>query len=67
MQYFIETGFDVSLQHPLVSSGAEVVDLGDRVVSAAVRAEPIRARLEIRLEDRFEHRLQAGLDPMPLS
>ena len=39
-----------------------MVDLGDRVMCAPVRAEPIRARLEIRLEDGFEHRLQAGLD-----
>jgi hypothetical protein len=39
-----------------------VVDLGDRVVRTPDRAEPIRARLEIRLENRLEHRLQAGLD-----
>ena len=38
------------------------MDLGDRVLRAPVRAEPVRARLEIRLEDGFEHQLQAGLD-----
>jgi hypothetical protein len=39
-----------------------VVDLGDRVVRAPVRAEPVRARLEVRLENGLEHRLQAGLN-----
>src|SRR6266536_2249230 len=39
-----------------------MMDLGDRVLSAPVRAEPIRARLKIRLEDRLEHQLQASLD-----
>jgi len=38
------------------------VDLRYRILRPPVRAEPIRARLEIRLEDRFQHRLQAGLD-----
>jgi len=38
------------------------VDLGNSVVRAAVRAEPVRARLEVRLEDGFEHQLQRGLD-----
>ena len=35
---------------------------GDRVVRAAARAEPVRARLEIRLKDGFEHELEGGLD-----
>jgi len=39
-----------------------VVDLGDRVVLAAAGAEPVRERLEIRLEDWFEHQLQGRLD-----
>ena len=39
-----------------------MVDLGDRVLRASVRAEPVRARLEIRLEDGLEHQLQARLD-----
>src|SRR6266704_6245722 len=37
-------------------------DLGDRVVRTPDRAEPVRARLEIRLENWLEHRLQASLD-----
>ena len=36
------------------------MDLGYRVVRAAVRAEPVRARLEVRLEDGFEHELEAA-------
>jgi hypothetical protein len=39
-----------------------VVDLGDRVVLTAAGAEPVRERLEIRLEDWFEHQLQGRLD-----
>src|SRR5260370_11569936 len=64
MRDFIEAGFDVALQHPLVVAGpgGEEVDLGDRVLRAPVRAEPVRARLEIRLEDGFEHQFQACLD-----
>jgi len=37
------------------------MDLGDRVVGTPVRAKPIRARLEVRLEDGFQHCFQAGL------
>src|ERR1019366_8231949 len=65
MRDFVKAGFDVALQHPLVVAGpgGEEVDLGDRVLRTPVRAEPVRARLEIRLEDGFEHKLQACLDP----
>ena len=38
------------------------MDLGDRVLRSAVRAEPIRARLEIRLKDGLERCFQARLD-----
>jgi hypothetical protein len=38
------------------------MDLGDRVVLPPVGAKPVRARLEIRLENRFEHCLQACLN-----
>ena len=38
------------------------MDLGYRVVRAAVRAEPVRARLEVRLEDGLQHQLERGLD-----
>jgi len=38
-----------------------VVDLLDRVLGPAHRAEAVAARLEVRLEDRLEDQLQAGL------
>jgi hypothetical protein len=64
MRNLVETGFDVALQHPLVIPGAggEIVDLGDCVLRPPVRAEPIGARLEIRLEDGLEHQFKACLD-----
>ena len=41
------------------------MDLGDRVLRSALRAEAIGTRLEVRLEDRLEHQLQRGLhDPV---
>ena len=39
-----------------------MLDLGNRVMRPPVRAEPIRARLEIRLKDGLEHQFQACLD-----
>ena len=39
----------------------KIVDLGDGVVGSAPRAEAVAARLEVRLEDRFEHQLEGGL------
>ena len=64
MRNLIETGFDIALQYPLVIAGpgGEEVDLGNGVLRAPVRAEPVRARLEIRLEDGLEHQFQACLD-----
>src|ERR1039457_28085 len=61
---FVETGFDVGLEYPPVIGGlrCQVMDVGDRVMCAPVRPEPIRARLEIRLEDGLEHQFQACLD-----
>src|SRR5687767_4518941 len=42
-----------------------MMDLGDRVLRSALRAETVRARLEVRLEDRLEHQLQRSLhDPV---
>ncbi len=58
----VETRFDVGLEHPLVASGAEVVDLRGRVLGSASGAEPVGTRVEVRLKDRFEHQLQGGLD-----
>jgi len=37
------------------------MDLGYRVLRAPVGPKPIRARLEVRLENGFEHRLEARL------
>ena len=43
-----------------------MVDLGDRVLSAASGTEPIRAGLEVCLPDRLQHQLQGGLHhPVP--
>jgi len=62
----VETRFDVRLQHPAVTVVVELVDLSDRVLRPAPRAEAIGAWLEIRLEDRLEHQLQGRLhDPVP--
>ena len=38
-----------------------MVDFGDRVMRAPVRAEPVRARLEVGLEDGFQHQFERGL------
>jgi len=41
------------------------MDLRDRVLGSAHRTEAVAARLEVRLEDRLEHQLDAGLhDPV---
>jgi hypothetical protein len=42
--------------------GAELVNLGDRVVRPPHRPEPVGDRLEVRLEDGLQHELQRGLD-----
>jgi hypothetical protein len=61
----IETRLDVSLHDPLIRAGREVLHLGDRVLRPASRPEPIRARLKIDLEDRFQHQLDRCLnDPI---
>jgi len=53
---------DIRVQHPLVTAGAVVVDLGDRVVRPPPGPEPVGDRLEVGLEDGFQHQLQRGLD-----
>ena len=58
----VKARLDVSVQHPPVTVGAELVDLGDRVVGPPLRPEPIRDRHEVGLEDRFQHQLQRRLD-----
>ncbi len=58
----VEGRLDVRIKHPLVTPGAVEVDLSDRVLGSPLRPEPVRARLEVRLEDGFQHQLQRGLD-----
>jgi len=58
----VKARLDVRVQHPAVTLGAEMVDLGDRVVSAPLGPEPIGDRLEVGLEDRFQHSFQRRLD-----
>jgi hypothetical protein len=42
-----------------------VTDLGDGVLGSASGTEPVRARAEVRLEDRLQHQLQGRLhDPV---
>ncbi len=44
----------------------KMAHLGHRVMSPALRAEPVGAREEIRLEDRLQHQFQGRLDhPVP--
>jgi hypothetical protein len=60
MRDLIEARRDVGLENPLVVARgrSEEVNLGDRVMSAAVRAKAVGTRLEVRLEHRLEHQLQ---------
>src|SRR3954468_11921721 len=61
MRDFVEAGFDVSFDDPLIRAGREVMDLGHRVMSSAIRAKPIGAREKIRLENWLQHQFNAGL------
>ena len=58
----VEARLDVRVQHPPVALGAEEVDLGDRVLGPPLGPEPVGDRLEVGLEDRFQHQLQRRLD-----
>ena len=51
----VEARLDVAFHDPLIRAAREVVDLGDRVLGSALRAEAVTDRLEVRLEDRLEH------------
>ena len=62
MREVVKGRLDVRVQHPPVTPGAEVVNLGDRVVCPPAGPEPIRARQEIRLEDWFQDQFQRRLD-----
>jgi hypothetical protein len=58
----VETRLDIRVQHPLIPSGAVEVDLSDRVVCPPPGPKPVGDRLEVGLEDGFQHQLQRGLD-----
>src|SRR3954454_22833242 len=62
MRNFVETSFDVALDDPLIRVGRVVAHLGHRVMCPAIRAKPIRAWVEIRLENRLQHQFQGRLD-----
>ena len=51
----------VSVEHPAVTVGAELMDLGDRVVRPPPGPEPVGDRHEVGLEDGFQHQLQRRL------
>ena len=57
----VEARLDITFQDPLIGAGSELVNLSDRVMGSAPRAEAIRAWLEVRLEDRLEHQLEGRL------
>lgn len=61
MRDFIEAGLDITLQHPLVGVGRQVVDLGQRVMRPASGAETVAARSKIRLENGLEHQFEGCL------
>src|SRR5437868_4811799 len=61
MRDFVEAGFDVSFEDPLIRAGREVMDLGHRVMSPAIRAKPVGAREKIRLENWLQYQFNAGL------
>jgi site-specific DNA recombinase len=62
MRDVVEARLDIALQHPLIRVARQKVRLGDRVVRAPARTEPIRARLEVRLGNGFKPQLQRRLD-----
>jgi hypothetical protein len=58
----VKAGLDISIQHPLIALGAEMMNLSDCVLGSPPRPEPVGDRLEVGLEDRFQHQLQRRLD-----
>jgi len=58
----VKARLDIRVQHPPVTLGAVVVDLGDRVVGPSPGPETVGDRHEVGLEDRLQHQLQRSLD-----
>ena len=61
MRDFVEAGFDVALDDPLIGVHRVEPHLSYRIMSPAPGTEPVRAREEIRLEDRLQHQFQRCL------
>ena len=61
MRDFVEAGFDVALDDPLIGVHRVEPHLSYRIMSPAAGTEPVRAREEIRLEDRLQHQFQRCL------
>jgi hypothetical protein len=61
MRDLVETCRDISLDDPLIRAGREIPYLSHRVMSPAIRAEPVGAREKIRLENWLQHQFNAGL------
>ena len=57
----VEARRDVGFEHPVVLAGAEVVDLGDRVLGPTFGAKTVTHRLKIRLKDRLQDQHQGSL------
>lgn len=58
----VEARRDVRIQHPPVTVGAHMLDLGNRVLGPSPRPEPIRDRQKVGLEDGLQHQFERGLD-----
>jgi site-specific DNA recombinase len=59
----VEARFDICLEHPFVitSGCTEEVNLSDCILGSALRAEPVAARVKVRLENRLKHQFQRRL------
>ena len=62
MRDLVEAGFDVSLNHPLATTGRSGSAPRPPRHEPGARAEPVRAREEIRLEDWLQHHFHGCLD-----
>lgn len=58
----VEGRLDVGIEHPPVSGGAEVVDLGDGIMRPPPGPKPIGDRQEVGLQDGLQYQLQRSLD-----
>jgi hypothetical protein len=61
----VKACLDVGIEHPAITTGAEVVNLGNRVMGTPPAPEPVGDRQEVGLENRFQYQFQRGLnDPV---